>query len=444
MTRREFLAAGLLAAPAAGVAAFQQRARPRDRGRAVRRDGSSPLPPNEWRDLGARLAAFPDLGRHFIFEYYPWYEREPWSHWDENLRVPPIDVAASSMPLLGPYDSRDVPVIEQHAQWIAEAGVGAINLSWWGRDTPIDQRVHLIMDVMRDHDIKVTFHLEPYSDDRPFRYRADVMYLLQEYGEKRGWDAMLLVDHADGSASPVFKSFATILPPTGTDCLGVTRPVSGYVPDNTWRQATDAVRTELRFDFDSVLLLCDTLDVSRVSAAGFDGLGLYDAFVVPSSWPTLARQFAEANLIVSFNMNVGFDKYPARGPQGPCFRPSRFEPPIGFIDWTSAESREVARLAGEKRLADSTRQALALQTDPAFANARRGVFLTYINSFNEWHEGSSFEPARDYDGLTPEEHMVGYHNPTNGRWRLDLLRTILTDVYAGAEAARVAPRRLAV
>ena len=78
------------------------------------------------------------------------------------------------MPRLGPYDSRDLRVIEQHARWIAESGVGSINVSWWGRGDYTDLAVPRILDVMRDHDIKVTFHLEPYAADRARRYLDDI------------------------------------------------------------------------------------------------------------------------------------------------------------------------------------------------------------------------------------------------------------------------------
>ena len=62
---------------------------------------------------------------------------------------------------------------------MVEAGVGAINLSWWGRGSFEDQRVPIVMDVMRDHGLKVTFHLEPYSQQRP-EQDPDIHYLLTD------------------------------------------------------------------------------------------------------------------------------------------------------------------------------------------------------------------------------------------------------------------------
>ena len=62
--------------------------------------------------------------------------------------------------------------------------------------------------------------------------RPTSRYLLTEYGEKRRWDCLLMLDDADGVEGPVFKSFATILPPQGTDCHGRTFPVDLYRPDS--------------------------------------------------------------------------------------------------------------------------------------------------------------------------------------------------------------------
>jgi hypothetical protein len=140
-------------------------------------------------------------------------------HWDQADRVPPLDLASNSVPRLGAYDSRSAAVLEQHARWMAEAGAGAISLSWWGPGSYEDDGVNLVMDVMRDHGLKVTFHMEPYRSDRGERWSSDIQYLLREYGEKRRWDALLILRDADGSEGPLFKGFGTILPERVRDCF---------------------------------------------------------------------------------------------------------------------------------------------------------------------------------------------------------------------------------
>src|SRR5262245_23879626 len=153
------------------------------------------------------------------------------------------------MPALGIYDSRSTAVIERHARWIAESGVGAIDVSWWGPDSNVNEVIPLLMDVMSAHDIHVAFYIEPYTDAHAANYARDVMYLIKNYGDRRHWDCFLLLERADGTSGPIFKSFRTILPPTSTDCHGVTSPISDYAADDVWQRQTDQVRETLKGDF---------------------------------------------------------------------------------------------------------------------------------------------------------------------------------------------------
>jgi glycoprotein endo-alpha-1,2-mannosidase len=369
---------------------------------------------------------FSDLSRHFIFEYYAWYRANPYWHWNQSDRNPPIDLASNYMPRLGAYDSRSAAVMEQHAKWIAESGAGAINVSWWGRDSDIDALVPALMDVMRAHDIHVAFHIEPYDDRHAYSYASDVEYLITQYGDRRHWDCMLLLQNADGSAGPVFKSFRTIVPAQSTDCHGVTSGVADYAADSVWRQQTDHVRRTFARDFDHVTLLADSLSVSRSSAGGFDGIAIYDNFVAPETWAGHAHDFSEADLLFSFNVNPGYDEILLRTVDpGSCYSPRLFQPGGGSYDWTRAADRERARAASESRIGDSFRTTIAVQTNAQLSNAKRGFFLTYINSFNEWHEGHQFEPMKDAAELTAEERAVGYHDPDDGRYRLEALQDLI-------------------
>ena len=87
------------------------------------------------------------------------------------------------------------------------------------------------------------------------------------------------------------------------------------------------------------------------------------------------------------------------------------------------------------RIASAFEATLRVQTDPALSNARRGFFLVYINSFNEWHEGHAFEPMKDFAQLTPDERAQGYHNPAHGSYRLETLGALLRPVLAAGARA---------
>jgi sugar phosphate isomerase/epimerase len=435
-SRRRFLAAsapaalGLVARPAAGG----QAAPP-----------AAPAPPPRAAGLLAALRGrFPDLRQRFVFEYYPWYGRDPWRHWDQWQRRPPADLASHYMPRLGAYDSRDRVTLERHARWIAESGAGAVNLSWWGGGSYEDRAAHLLLDVLKDHGLKATFHLEPYRADRGRYLAEDVFYLLRVFGERRRWDALLLPRAPDGKVGPVFKGFSLILPRRTRHCRGGLRPVAGYTPDAEWRRQTDTLRELLRRDFDRVTLLADSLHMPRTAASGFDGIAIYDNRVPPEDYAGIAAEASRRGLIFSLNVNPGFDGIaPRRLRASDCYAFAPVVPDPGRrLDWSRAEDREHAAALSAARVERSLAATLAAQADPALANAREGFLLVYVNSFNEWHEGHAFEPMKDAADLTPEERGQGYRNPARGCYRLDALRALLAPESPPGEGPHL-PERVA-
>ncbi|HJS74253.1 MAG TPA: hypothetical protein VJ921_08210, partial [Vicinamibacteria bacterium] len=374
--------------------------------------------------LGER---FPDLRRHFVFEYYPWYGRDPWRHWNELDRRPPHDLASEYFPLLGAYDSRSRTILERHDRWIAESGVGVVAVSWWGPGSFEDLLVHDVMDVMKDHGIAVTFGLEPYAFDRGHRFASDVLYLLTKYGERRGWDAFLILRNADGSETPVLKGFRCILPASIVDCFGILRAVSDYTPDDVWARQIEILRREARWDFDRIILLADSLDFRRTPASGFDGIGIYDNFIGPERYHPLGRAASEKNLLFSFNVNPGYDEILREYvPPDSCYQPRPFAPPSELpLDFARVDHRERAAALSVARIRHSLTATIAAQTDQNLTNHRRGFFLAYVNSFNEWHEGHAFEPMKDEANLTSAERLSGYHNPRYGDYRIAALSEAL-------------------
>ena len=418
VTRRRFLSNCLaLGCSAANVAASSLPAEVT--GRLV-----EPFP---WRRFGNRLRSrFRDPRRHFVFEYYPWYASAPFRHWTQWDRVPPIDLAANTMPWLGAYDSRSRSVVERHARWIADSGVGVINVSWWGQGSFSDRAVPMIMDIMADHDIQVMFHLEPYSADRVSRFPEDVLYLLREYGERRRWDCFFFDERSDGTLGPVFKLFRTTLPEQIENCEGILEPVSDYVPDGEWRRHTDRLRNAVNGDFRRLTLLSDTWDAARVAASGLDGIAVYDPAETPNKWLDHAMVASRVGMVFSFAVNPGLDEISRRiVDPGTCYEPRPFLPRTDPLVWSRPEDRERARVLAEQRTEETLQLNLLLQLHPWLGNVDQGFFLAFITSFNEWHEGHQYEPMKDYSALTSAEQAIGYHNPVDGAYRLRRLSDLL-------------------
>ena len=107
------------------------------------------------------------------------------------------------------------------------------------------------MDVMADHDIHVTFHLEPYSQDRVSRFRTTRCISCGSTVNGGGGTGFFFHERDDGSQGPVFKLFRTTLPQRLEDCHGVVRALPDYVPDREWRRETDRLRQTVVGAFDT-------------------------------------------------------------------------------------------------------------------------------------------------------------------------------------------------
>src|SRR5215207_2916772 len=118
--------------------------------------------------------------------YYPWYGNPAvdgqWIHWTQNNHLPPKDISSDYYPALGAYSSSDPIVVEQHMEWLRQAGIGVIITSWWGQGSREDEVVPLLLQTAEGYGIKVAFHIEPYNGRTAESLLSDIQYLYKQYG----------------------------------------------------------------------------------------------------------------------------------------------------------------------------------------------------------------------------------------------------------------------
>ena len=78
----------------------------------------------------------------------------------------------------------------------------------------------LLMDVMRDHGLKVTFHLEPYGDNRIDSFASDIRYLVTESGDKRH-AGFSVADAGSSSVELVIRPSGSMLTRRGAEASQV-------------------------------------------------------------------------------------------------------------------------------------------------------------------------------------------------------------------------------
>ncbi|MEU5959120.1 ThuA domain-containing protein [Streptomyces sp. NPDC047525] len=277
--------------------------------------------------------------------YYPWYGNPAvngsWRHWPQGGHTPPDGVGADYYPALGPYDSGDMEgAVAQHMKWVKESGAGVIVYSWWGRDGYEDRLAKGVLDAAAREGIKVAWHLEPYAGRTAASTVSDIQYINDTYGGHPAFYRS--AEHGDRPAFYVFES------------LRIT----------DWA-ALDEVT-------DSSIVLAQTTDTTKI--ARFSGMYTYDgiAGATAPGWKQ-AGDYARAHDLI----------------WAPSVAP-------GYIDDRAVPGNTTPTLDRADGAAYDKQWDNAL--DPAIGGSPAWVSVT---SFNEWHEGSSIEPA---DSSPPAGH----------------------------------------
>ncbi|XP_017394374.1 glycoprotein endo-alpha-1,2-mannosidase isoform X2 [Cebus imitator] len=233
---------------------------------------------------------------------------------------------------------------------------GVLALSWYPPNAndengePTDDLVPTVLDKAHKYNLKVTFHIEPYSDRDDQNMYNNVKYIIDKYGNH---PAFYRYKTRTGNALPMFYIYDSY----------ITKPEKWANLLTT--SGSQSIRNS-PYDGLFIALLVEEKHKHDILQSGFDGIYTYFAtngFTYGSShqnWASLKLFCDKYNLIF----------IPSVGP--------------GYIDtsirpWNTQNTRN--RINGKYyEIALNA----ALQARPS---------LISITSFNEWHEGTQIEKA---------------------------------------------------
>jgi glycoprotein endo-alpha-1,2-mannosidase len=279
--------------------------------------------------------------------YYLWYgtlaHDGAWRHWNQLNHLPPDDLASAFYPLRGPYSSRDPAVLASQMTELRSAGIGAIAVSWWGRDSWDDQSLDALFAAAETAGIRIAFHLEPYVGQTAVSVANDVRYLVGRFGSSPALLRISRPTSASGTAAPrpVFYVFA-----------------ASRLPAAELKSSLQGLRGT---SYDSIVMIHSPKASSAVNDGG-DGVYTYDAMASPDAFAGLVSDCRAANVICSPSVSPGFDNRQA----------------------VATGQQLVDRQSGVRY--DSMWQA---------AISARSEWIG-VTTFNEWHEGTQIEPAQGF------------------------------------------------
>jgi hypothetical protein len=125
--------------------------------------------------------ATPDLQPSFPIRaafYYPWFPEA----WDIEETFP----YSKYEPDLGYYDSSERSIIESHVESMEYGNIAVGIASWWGQDTPTDQRIGTILDVSGDRALRwlLYYEAEGFGNPSVEQIEADLTYIHERYGQE--------------------------------------------------------------------------------------------------------------------------------------------------------------------------------------------------------------------------------------------------------------------
>ena len=100
------------------------------------------------------------------------------------------DIAANYYPELKNYSSTDSTIIAMHMDMMARAKIDVAVVTWWGINDFGVSALPIIFKEASKHNIKVCFHIEPYSGRSAESVRQDIVSLVEQFGNSSAFYRM--------------------------------------------------------------------------------------------------------------------------------------------------------------------------------------------------------------------------------------------------------------
>ena len=200
--------------------------------------------------------------------YYPWYANPTkdgrWAHWYVDHDGAPV-LSTPYFPSRGLYSSSNAKIVTAQMREIAESGIGTLVVSWWGFDSPENDRLLLVEQAAAKQGLDIAIHIEPYRGRTPAGAAQDIVRLHEE----RGVTDFYVYD-ADRD------------------------------PAAEWAEALAPL--------DDVRVFGHTPLVGKAKASGFDGLYTYDVVTWTGAlFRRLCTQAHAAGLLCAPSVGPGYD-----------------------------------------------------------------------------------------------------------------------------------------
>jgi hypothetical protein len=315
-----------------------------------------------WKGVRAQMAAellaertkvsWTNVPKKVLAFYYAWYGNPQvsgkWVHWHDVDEANKRIGSSTHYPLLGPYDSHDPKVVEQHCRWAKEAGIDGFIVSWWHPNDFHDRAMPLILDTAQKFGLEITAYFETVPTRTKEQALEYVMHLLNRYGKHPAWLKL--------NGKPVIFVYGRAIGEIGLD---------GWL----WV----IVEANRRYEGGAVFI---GDHISKRAARIFDGIHTYNITALtagksPEEIKAWAQKVFPDWVSVAGNDRIacltiipGYDdsKLPDRKPPRPI---------------TERHNGETYKVLWEAAIAANPDWVL-------------------ITSWNEWHEGSEIEPSVEH------------------------------------------------